>query len=745
VKAVEWQIIAPANVTVLGLTFPTSAVNVGTNTNVITGFGTPVMASDGAVVIGEYSILYSGDGTDPAEFLMAPTEPASITGSMAFQDFANEELVPAGPPTDDFSEPVFGINTGPLWVPPPAGEVVIDPNPDLANASWTLSGPEFQQTGTGDQIFQELAVGDYSITWHEISGWSTPELNPPSQSLIADGSITFSADYVETGQAVINPDPDSLNAPWALVNTTGYSHPGNGDQTVADLLPGTYIVTWGFVEGYVTPDPGVQILEAGGSIGFQAEYIETGTVIVNPEPDTIAVPWTLNFPDGSSLPGAGDSTQQYLPPGFYTLTWGDVPGWITLAENPQTLELLSGETISFSALYQTVGQIEINPNPDQIDAPWSVQGPGEYLETGNGDQIITAMDAGEYTLTWLDVPGWNAPAMNPQTITHEGFGTVTVQGDYTPEPLLVSVEDIPNDQGRQVRLVWDRCGYDAPGYEYSITEYGLYRQQGDKSSSLRDKMADWDFLGTVPARGDDVYQVVAATLCDSTITGGMCLSTFIVSAMTDSPYVYFDSEPMSGYSLDNLQPVQPTGFQVAFAFDGNDLSWDAPTDPDVDHYLVYRSADSSRSGDEPIAQVEGTSWTDPVEDGTGFGYTYWIAAVDHAGNHSEATEWNATGVSGAEEGVLPTRVNLLSAVPNPFNPTTTIRFDLPTNQTAELAIYGLDGKLVKTLINESLAAGSHEMIWNGRDSGGRAVASGTYIYRLVAGGKVLKKSMTLIK
>jgi hypothetical protein len=65
----------------------------------------------------------------------------------------------------------------------------------------------------------------------------------------------------------------------------------------------------------------------------------------------------------------------------------------------------------------------------------------------------------------------------------------------------------------------------------------------------------WDYIATVPARGDAIYQYVAPTLCDSSISGGMCWSAFFVSAMTPDPLTYFDSPVDSGYSLDNLAPA----------------------------------------------------------------------------------------------------------------------------------------------------------------------------------------------
>ncbi len=84
--------------------------------------------------------------------------------------------------------------------------------------------------------------------------------------------------------------------------------------------------------------------------------------------------------------------------------------------------------------------------------------------------------------------------------------------------------------------------------------------------------------------------------------------------------------------------------------------------------------------------------------------------------------------------------------PNPFNPSTTIRFTLPINKTISLRIYNALGQEVRTLINnQTLTAGSHEIIWDGRDNHGNPVASGMYIYKLEFGNFSKSRKMMLLK
>ena len=83
--------------------------------------------------------------------------------------------------------------------------------------------------------------------------------------------------------------------------------------------------------------------------------------------------------------------------------------------------------------------------------------------------------------------------------------------------------------------------------------------------------------------------------------------------------------------------------------------------------------------------------------------------------------------------------------PNPFNPTTTIRFTLPVAERATLAVFSQDGSLVRVLVDDMREAGTHLVEWDGRDSAGVNVSSGVYFYRLTAGKVSKAGKMVLVK
>ncbi len=91
------------------------------------------------------------------------------------------------------------------------------------------------------------------------------------------------------------------------------------------------------------------------------------------------------------------------------------------------------------------------------------------------------------------------------------------------------------------------------------------------------------------------------------------------------------------------------------------------------------------------------------------------------------------------------RLRLEPNAPNPFNPSTTIRWVLPSEADMSLRVYDLRGRLVRTVVAGPQAAGAGSATWDGRDDRGASVASGAYVYRLQAGDLVTQRRMMLVR
>mgnify|MGYP000909094063 CR=1 FL=1 len=94
---------------------------------------------------------------------------------------------------------------------------------------------------------------------------------------------------------------------------------------------------------------------------------------------------------------------------------------------------------------------------------------------------------------------------------------------------------------------------------------------------------------------------------------------------------------------------------------------------------------------------------------------------------------------------LPQQYTLHSPYPNPFNPVTTLSYDLPEDATVTITIYNMVGQQVKTLISNQQTAGYKSIQWNATNNAGQLVSAGIYLYMIQVGEFRQVKKMVLIK
>jgi hypothetical protein len=114
----------------------------------------------------------------------------------------------------------------------------------------------------------------------------------------------------------------------------------------------------------------------------------------------------------------------------------------------------------------------------------------------------------------------------------------------------------------------------------------------------------------------------------------------------------------------------------------------------------------------------------------------------YSGRITPRLQISITGITemGVEDELLPIEYSLHPAYPNPFNPATTIRYDLPAESYVSLNIYDIRGNLVETLMAESMPAGNHTHVWTPDN-----LPTGLYIIQLKTKNRVFNQKITLVK
>ena len=337
----------------------------------------------------------------------------------------------------------------------------------------------------------------------------------------------------------------------------------------------------------------------------------------------------------------------------------------------------------------------------------------------------------------------------------------------SPNPDILSVADVPDDQGLQVRVVWKASYYDPPtGINNPTDFYALWRQVDDSAdlpvksmSALTNSDFEnaelinssifeydnilWDFVAQIPAVSDRPfidYSYVASTLYDNVPT------TFMVSAVPKLGYQIptLWGEPKSGISIDNMMPeflssgIVPGQNQVT-------LNWnvDRIVHHDLMGFKIYRNSNSGFVPSESNLLVtlsnQHSSFTDNFVE-PNQNYFYMIEAIDDGGNSGWTSELS-TSITGIEpETGTPTEFALEQNYPNPFNPSTIVSFSVPQSSYVTLKVYDILGNEITTLVDETKEAGRYDINFDAS-----SLSTGVYLYKINAGSFTSIKKMLLMK
>jgi hypothetical protein len=205
------------------------------------------------------------------------------------------------------------------------------------------------------------------------------------------------------------------------------------------------------------------------------------------------------------------------------------------------------------------------------------------------------------------------------------------------------------------------------------------------------------------------------------------------------------SAPLSGNIRTEFASM---GAGIRF-FDTEMLTLDLLGAPLPGFVLLRESPTLSSLGMTTLRASSGAWWTSSFFDvffeiSTDGGLT-WLPSTGAGGNPSAVRLLLRREPTDVASVVAPKSTVLYPCVPNPFNPTTTIEFDLAREGLVQLRILDVMGRVVRNLVHESMTEGRHVLVWNGTDAAGNRLPSGVYTYQFVAGDVRATRKMVLVK
>ncbi len=183
-----------------------------------------------------------------------------------------------------------------------------------------------------------------------------------------------------------------------------------------------------------------------------------------------------------------------------------------------------------------------------------------------------------------------------------------------------------------------------------------------------------------------------------------------------------------GNSIGGIYGQDSTVVAVDHSIDQGELPWPGPGNINVDPLFVDpESGDYRLQAGSPAIDAGDAALNDPDGSRADIG----------------AIPFGQPPLTVAD-GARPSAISL-SAAPNPFNPSTTVRFTVPHSSRVQLAIYDVSGRHVRMLVDEPRGVGTYAAVWNGADASGRDVASGVYLVRLETPTQTVTQRITLLR
>ena len=407
-----------------------------------------------------------------------------------------------------------------------------------------------------------------------------------------------------------------------------------------------------------------------------------------------------------------------------------------------------------------------------------VNAAGEVLWTGDGEPVCTEVENSVDATITSDGEGGVIAAWDDRRFSSNRIYGQRIElrhGEWgIPEPVASSASDIPGDQGGFVAVDWLASQRDNLGQQL-ISHYAVWRATSSIPSIVANNEASvvtlgdigpdfsgpgcyieqtpsgeffWEWIANQTAYYQAGYSMTVPTRGDS-VDGDSQQHYFKVSAHTSNQYLFWESNIVSGYSIDNLAPSAP--IMLKATRQGGSvvlIEWDAVSAPDLREYAIYRDTSPGVVAD-PENFLGNTTDTTLTDTGASSSETfhYVVTAIDLHDNESDLSNEDgvgpATGINDRPPTI--TALQVLSNSPNPFSETTVLRFGLPTTSNVVIVVYDTAGRQVASRHIGPMQEGWRDVPFDGRGADGTALPSGVYFYRVTASGTSVTRKFVIVR
>ena len=715
--------------------------------------------------------------TDDGSLSWKVTGPASEQSWVRISDVAS-----AVADTSDSAFTIFEVPEPVITVTSPNGGEV-----------WDI-GTEQEITWTSENVSGNVAIEvsrDAGDTWEELTSetantgsfpWQVT--GPASNTCLVKVSTTDDsvADFSDNIFAIEEPPMISMIAPnggevweigsrqdiqWSSRNTSGSVNIelsrdlGNNWETLAASIPDTAHYLWTVT---VPVSDSCLIKVSDASLDVQDQSDAAFAIVEAPEPLI-----TVTAPNGGELWDMGSEQ---------SITWFSQD-----IESNITIELTRDNASTWETLAENIA--------NSGEFPWSVTGPAsdsarvrifavDGSASDSSDVVFTIQEPLQPMLTITRPNGgeeWEIGFQTEIRWTSQDVDSpvdisLSRDGGDTFETLASAVENTgtfswsisgPASDSCRVKIqATDGSAEDISDAFFRIIDtptLTIESPDGGEAWQLAQEVSfEWTstntsgFVSIQLTRNNGVDWV---TLADSvrdtgsftwTVTGPASNNCLALISDVDGVPIDISNATFKIVDEPSLTLLAPNGGEEWLVGSDASISWSAENISGSITIELSRDAGASWSMlSDNAPSADGWTWnvSAPTSEQCLIRISAQDGAVSDVSDAAFAIEF-PTGVARMSD-EIPTEFALQQNYPNPFNPETRITYQLPERSDVTLSVYNIQGNVVATLVNQTHAAGTYMMTWNGKDEAGHQMPSGVYFYRITADGFNETKRMMLMK